>query len=160
MNEMVQTNKMLSRKEGRVGYVIFNNPERRNAVSLEMWETTARILDDFGKDGDIRVVVLTGAGAGFCAKSDSRFRFSRAAPVPAAARIRFRSGSDRLSAHSDSFPCANGRILAAVAAAPVSLGHSVSSPVAVARCHRSHLALPNGPPGPGVFPRATRRNSR
>ena len=28
---------MLSRKEGGVGYVIFNNPERHNAVSLEMW---------------------------------------------------------------------------------------------------------------------------
>ena len=40
--------KMLSRKEGRVGYLIFNNPERHNAVSLEMWETTAKILEDFG----------------------------------------------------------------------------------------------------------------
>ena len=45
MNEMVKTDKMLSRKEGHVGYVIFNNPERRNAVSLEMLEATARILD-------------------------------------------------------------------------------------------------------------------
>jgi len=62
MNEMVKTDKMLSRKEGRVGYVIFNNPERRNAVSLEMWQATARILEDFGKDDDVRVVVLTGAG--------------------------------------------------------------------------------------------------
>jgi enoyl-CoA hydratase/carnithine racemase len=53
---------MLSRKQGRVGYVIFNNPERRNAVSLEMWQSTVRILEDFGKDDDIRVVVLTGAG--------------------------------------------------------------------------------------------------
>src|SRR5215470_10519933 len=61
-NEMTQTDKMLSRKEGRVGYVIFNNPERHNAVSLEMWEATARILEDFGKDDEIRVVVLTGAG--------------------------------------------------------------------------------------------------
>ncbi len=59
---MTQTDKMLSRKEGRVGYVIFNNPERHNAVSLEMWETTARILEDFGKDDEVRVVVLTGAG--------------------------------------------------------------------------------------------------
>ena len=32
-----QTDKMLSRKEGSVGYVIFNNPERHNAVSLDMW---------------------------------------------------------------------------------------------------------------------------
>jgi enoyl-CoA hydratase len=61
-NEMTQTDKMLSRKEGRVGYVIFNNPERHNAVSLEMWEATARILEEFGKDDEVRVVVLAGAG--------------------------------------------------------------------------------------------------
>jgi enoyl-CoA hydratase len=59
---MTQTDKMLSRKEGRVGYVIFNNPERHNAVSLDMWEATARILESFGKDDEVRVVVLTGAG--------------------------------------------------------------------------------------------------
>jgi len=56
------TDKMISRKDGAVGYVIFNNPERHNAVSLDMWEATSRILDEFGKDDSIRVVVLTGAG--------------------------------------------------------------------------------------------------
>ena len=56
------TDKMLSRKEGGVGYVIFNNPERHNAVSLEMWAATRAILDDFRNDDSIRVVVLTGAG--------------------------------------------------------------------------------------------------
>src|SRR5258708_34841536 len=80
MNTMLQTDKMLSRKEGHVGYVIFNNPVRRNAVSLEMWEATARILDDFGKDNDVRVVVLTGAGdKAFVSGADiSRFENERA----------------------------------------------------------------------------------
>jgi len=80
MNTMVQTDKMLSRKERHVGYVIFNNPERRNAVSLEMWEATARILDDFGQDNDVRVVVLTGAGdKAFVSGADiSRFESERA----------------------------------------------------------------------------------
>src|SRR6201998_4717505 len=59
---MTQTDKMLARKEGGVGIVTFNNPERHNAVSLDMWEATATILDDFAADNDIRVVVLTGAG--------------------------------------------------------------------------------------------------
>jgi len=59
---MAQSDKMLSRKEGGVGYVIFNNPERHNAVSLEMWEACATILDDFVHDPKIRVVVFTGAG--------------------------------------------------------------------------------------------------
>jgi enoyl-CoA hydratase/carnithine racemase len=56
------TDKMLSRKEGKVGYVTFNNPERHNAVSLEMWEAAAGILEEFKTDKDIRVVVVTGAG--------------------------------------------------------------------------------------------------
>jgi enoyl-CoA hydratase len=57
-----KTEKMLSRKEGRIGYLIFNNPERHNAVSLDMWAATSRILDDFRNDDDVRVVVVTGAG--------------------------------------------------------------------------------------------------
>ena len=59
---MSATDKMIAKKDGRVGYVIFNNPERHNAVSLEMWEATGTILADFAKDDTIRVVVLTGAG--------------------------------------------------------------------------------------------------
>src|ERR1041384_2683493 len=59
---MTQTDKMLSRKEGGVGYLIFNNPERHNAVSLEMWEAASSFLADFAADKSIRVVVLTGAG--------------------------------------------------------------------------------------------------
>ncbi len=59
---MAQTDKMLSRKEGSVGYLTFNNPERHNAVSLEMWEAASEYLADFASDKAIRVVVLTGAG--------------------------------------------------------------------------------------------------
>jgi enoyl-CoA hydratase/carnithine racemase len=77
---MTQMDKMLSRKEGRVGYLIFNNPERHNAVSLEMWEATAKILEDFGKDDEVRVVVLTGAGGkAFVSGADvSKFEDERA----------------------------------------------------------------------------------
>jgi enoyl-CoA hydratase/carnithine racemase len=59
---MTQTTKMLSRKEGGIGYVIFNNPDRLNAVSLDMWAATHEILEDFRKDDAVRVVVVTGAG--------------------------------------------------------------------------------------------------
>ena len=44
---MSQTDKMLSRKEGKVGYLTFNNPERHNAVSLEMWEAASGFLEEF-----------------------------------------------------------------------------------------------------------------
>ena len=56
------TDKMLSRKEGKIGYLTFNNPERHNAVSLEMWEAAEGFLEDFKNDNNIRVVVVTGAG--------------------------------------------------------------------------------------------------
>jgi enoyl-CoA hydratase/carnithine racemase len=62
MDDVTKTDKMLSRKDGRVGYLIFNNPERHNAVSLDMWATTSQILEGFARDDDIRVVVITGAG--------------------------------------------------------------------------------------------------
>src|SRR5215472_18268033 len=77
---MSETEKMLSRRDGRVGYVIFNNPERHNAVSLEMWARTAEILDDFAKDPDVRVVVVTGAGGkAFVSGADvSKFESERA----------------------------------------------------------------------------------
>ncbi len=59
---MTQTDKMLSRKEGGVGTLTFNNPERHNAVSLDMWEAAQGILADFAADQAVRVVVVTGAG--------------------------------------------------------------------------------------------------
>jgi enoyl-CoA hydratase len=77
---MVQTDKMLARKEGRAGYLIFNNPERHNAVSLDMWDAVRRILEDFAKDDEVRVVVVTGAGGkSFVSGADiSRFGDERA----------------------------------------------------------------------------------
>jgi enoyl-CoA hydratase/carnithine racemase len=62
MDEVTKTDKMLSRKDGGIGYLIFNNPERHNAVSLDMWGATSQILESFAKDDKIRVVVITGAG--------------------------------------------------------------------------------------------------
>ena len=75
-----KTDKMLSRKDGHVGYMIFNNPERHNAVSLEMWQAAERILDGFNKDPETRVVVLTGAGGkAFVSGADiSKFESERA----------------------------------------------------------------------------------
>jgi enoyl-CoA hydratase/carnithine racemase len=58
----VLTDRIGVRKEGAVGWLVLNNPERRNAVSLEMWQAIPEVLADFEADPQIRVVVLTGAG--------------------------------------------------------------------------------------------------
>ena len=74
------TDKMIARKDGHVGTMIFNNPERHNAVSFEMWEKVGTILDDFRGDPNVRVVVLTGAGGkAFVSGADiSKFESQRA----------------------------------------------------------------------------------
>jgi len=59
---MGATGNILARKDGRIGRLVFSNPERHNAVSLAMWEEAARVLDEFAQDGSIGVVVVEGAG--------------------------------------------------------------------------------------------------
>ena len=56
------TTKMLARKEGGIGWMTFNQPEKRNAVSYEMWVAIPKIIADFEADPAVRVIVLTGAG--------------------------------------------------------------------------------------------------
>jgi len=56
------TDKMISQKDQGIGWMIFNNPARHNAVSLEMWEAMSSILTDFMADESVRVIVLKGAG--------------------------------------------------------------------------------------------------
>ncbi|MEY4681365.1 MAG: hypothetical protein RLZZ276_3014 [Pseudomonadota bacterium] len=74
------TDKMLSERRGRIGIMTFNNPEKHNAVSFEMWEAAEGILDAFEKDPEVRVVVLTGAGGkAFVSGADiSKFESERA----------------------------------------------------------------------------------
>jgi enoyl-CoA hydratase len=56
------TTKMIARKEGGIGWMIFNQPEKHNAVSLEMWAAVPKIVAAFEADADVRVIVLAGAG--------------------------------------------------------------------------------------------------
>ena len=58
----LSTEKMAFEVDGGIGWMIFNNPERRNALSLEMWGAIAEILGSYEADDDIRVVVMKGAG--------------------------------------------------------------------------------------------------
>jgi enoyl-CoA hydratase len=45
-----------------VGVITFNNPEKRNAMSLDMWEGLGHALVELRDDADVRVVILAGAG--------------------------------------------------------------------------------------------------
>ncbi len=56
------TENMMAEIDGPIGWMTFNKPARRNAVSLDMWEAIPAILDRFETDPTVRVVVLKGAG--------------------------------------------------------------------------------------------------
>src|SRR5687768_11777925 len=72
--------KILSRKAGGIGRLIINNPEKRNALSLDMSVAAADVIEDFLKDDAVRVIVLSGAGdKAFASGADiSKFEKSRA----------------------------------------------------------------------------------
>ena len=71
--------RLLARVEGGVAWITFNNPARHNAMSRDMWDGTADLLDRFNARDDVRVIVLTGAGErAFVAGADiSRFESER-----------------------------------------------------------------------------------
>jgi enoyl-CoA hydratase/carnithine racemase len=71
-----------ARKEGALGWMIFANHARLNAVSLSMWEAIPRVLEDFAADAAIRCVVLAGAGErAFVSGADiSQFEAQRSGP--------------------------------------------------------------------------------
>ncbi|WPB85180.1 enoyl-CoA hydratase [Sediminicoccus rosea] len=54
--------KILARIEAGVGTIVFNQPEKRNAMSIAMWDGMAEALDIFEADAAVRCVVLEGAG--------------------------------------------------------------------------------------------------
>ena len=76
---MSDTSKLLLQKDGSIGWIVFNQPEKRNAVSQEMWEQMPEYVRDLAADDNIRVVVLRGAGdQAFVAGADiSQFKDRR-----------------------------------------------------------------------------------
>jgi enoyl-CoA hydratase/carnithine racemase len=56
------TEKMIAEKDGPIGWMIFNNPARHNAVSLDMYQAVPEIISAFEQDDAIRVIVIRGAG--------------------------------------------------------------------------------------------------
>ena len=58
MDDLVRTENLIARKNGPVGEIIFNNPTKLNAVSLDMWQRLDDVLAKYEQDPDIRVLVL------------------------------------------------------------------------------------------------------
>ena len=60
---------LIGRRE-HVATITLNRPERLNAISGPMLQQLSQVLVEFDSDRDVRVIVLTGAGRGFCSGLD------------------------------------------------------------------------------------------
>jgi enoyl-CoA hydratase/carnithine racemase len=67
---MSDTSEVLLSRDGHVATITLNRPDRLNAISGPMLVGLARMLVECDADRDVRVVVLTGAGRGFCSGLD------------------------------------------------------------------------------------------
>jgi enoyl-CoA hydratase/carnithine racemase len=78
----LETDRMIGRIEGAIGWMTFNNPERRNAVSSDMWTAMGTIMETFEEDPAVRVIVLRGTGdKAFVSGADiSQFEKHRSSP--------------------------------------------------------------------------------
>jgi enoyl-CoA hydratase len=63
-----------------VGHIVFNNPAKLNAVSLDMWDGFVALLKEYEADPEIRCLVVSGAGGkAFVSGADiSKFESERA----------------------------------------------------------------------------------
>lgn len=70
-------------RRGAVGWLVFNRPQKRNAITYDMWRQIPQLVTDLDTDPDIRIIALRGAG---------REAFSAGADIGEFAEIR--SGAD------------------------------------------------------------------
>lgn len=78
----LNTTKMIAEEDGHIGWMIYNNPDRHNAMSMEMQEAVPVILEAFQRDDNVRIVVMRGAGdRAFISGADiSEFETKRSTP--------------------------------------------------------------------------------
>lgn len=64
------TETVLYEIEDRVALLTLNRPDRMNAMTVEMQDRLFDLLEEAGRDPEVRAIVLTGAGRAFCAGRD------------------------------------------------------------------------------------------
>jgi len=110
-------------RDPRLGWIVFDHPERRNAISVEMWKQIPEAVEELAADPEVRVVILRGEGeAAFVAGADiSEF------------------GSQRTGDSARHYDVAGARAFGALAGMAVPVlamirGYCVGGGVAIALC--------------------------
>jgi len=82
------TDKLRARVEDGLGWLVFDNPERRNALSNEMQRALPIAFDAFQRDDAVRVVVMRGAGDRAFVSGADISEFDEALPGSGARQVR------------------------------------------------------------------------
>jgi enoyl-CoA hydratase/carnithine racemase len=56
------TDRLIAERQGPIGWITFSNPERHNAMNMEMWQALPQALSAFEAEDEVKVIVLRGAG--------------------------------------------------------------------------------------------------
>jgi enoyl-CoA hydratase len=122
MDQNVKDQDLLYEVIDGIGYVTFNRPQSRNALTFAMYERLAEICEEVGKTNDVKVLVITGAGdKAFAAGTDiSQFR---AFNTPQDA-LDYESRGDRVSTTLERCPIP---VIAAIAGACTGGGFGIAA---------------------------------
>src|SRR5467141_4372198 len=66
----MNTQEILYQVADRVATITLNRPDKLNAWTATMDREVRAVMEDAERDDGVRVIVLTGAGRGFCAGAD------------------------------------------------------------------------------------------
>ena len=113
---MTDTPTVLVAQEEGVATITLNAPERLNAIDSEMGQRLDRAFADAGSDPEVRVIVVTGAGRGFCA---------------GASMARLAEVQEKGLAPSDTLPAAEEDVFARFADAPPQFRTRYTVPLAI-----------------------------
>ncbi len=67
---MIEPKHFLWRREGRVGVVTLNRPERKNPLTFESYAELRQLFRALPAEKEVRALVLCGAGGNFCSGGD------------------------------------------------------------------------------------------
>jgi 2-(1,2-epoxy-1,2-dihydrophenyl)acetyl-CoA isomerase len=70
---------LILEKDGQLAVLTLNRPDKMNAISAEMRENLPLTLQEVQEDDDLRALIITGAGRGFCSGADVAVQAARAA---------------------------------------------------------------------------------